>query len=267
MIYGLVSRGFKGGGFDFGGDTAATFGQAYKPEYVWNYEGGIRGNWLDHTLSLTAIVYRQDYTNLQLRVGKIVGGVVTTATSNAGKAYSQGAEIEFHDAPVDWFNFGLNFTYNDSLLLNYNGPAGPLFNVPTPVSPKYSATLFGSLNLQIPQDMGTLRLDGSYAYHSTMWLAASDAFSGLPNTLAEPALLHNRTKLTGRVDLSATWTSPDGRYEAELWGKNIANDRAITSGFNWTPLAAAFYGYTGSYIGYAAYTDPPTFGVTLRARF
>lgn len=59
-IYGNASRGFKSGEFLAGTTQYAL------PEFVWSYEGGIKGSALNGMLSGSADAFYYDYTNLQV---------------------------------------------------------------------------------------------------------------------------------------------------------------------------------------------------------
>lgn len=88
-----VSRGYNGGGAGF------TYyppyrSYTYKPEFVWNYEGFLRGSLAGGKVNLTANVFYNDYKGLQLPRSI---GVLSTVIDNADKATTYGAE-----AGVSW---------------------------------------------------------------------------------------------------------------------------------------------------------------------
>ena len=70
--YARISRGFKAGGFN--PSLAALQGVAilgpefvpYQPEYLWNYELGLKGLWLDGSLSGDLTLFYMDRDNAQL---------------------------------------------------------------------------------------------------------------------------------------------------------------------------------------------------------
>jgi iron complex outermembrane receptor protein len=265
LVYGLVSRGFRGGGFDFGGAEASTFNGQYQPENVWNYEAGTRTNWFNHQLTFNAVAYRANYTDLQLRLTSFAGGIPTSVTSNAGSAYSRGLELELAAHPTDWLTFGANATFQKSVLTDYASGGTLLHDIPTTSSPARAYTLFGSIDLPTPEDIGALRFDWSLKHRSTEYFFPTDPFTGVPNTVGE-RFIHSKTKVDAEINASLTWTSSNKRYEVQLWAKNLTNERNIEFGFNWQPLAAAFYGQPGSNYFLVTYNDPRTFGLTLRIR-
>ena len=72
MSYARIARGFKAGGFN--PSLAALQGVAlldpefipYQPEYLWNYELGLKGIWLDGSLSADLTLFYMDRDDAQL---------------------------------------------------------------------------------------------------------------------------------------------------------------------------------------------------------
>ena len=93
MLYGTVSTGYRAGGV---ADRLAPLGaQIYKPEYVTNYEAGIRTRWFDHRLSINATGFHMKYTDLQVTTLLQQPGVTPSpVTLNAAKASISGVEVE-----------------------------------------------------------------------------------------------------------------------------------------------------------------------------
>jgi len=107
MIYGLVSRGYKNGGFnaDAGIDEKDRF---FDTEFMWNYEVGIKGLWLADRLTFQASVFYQDRKDIQTKQSIVrsidsgltilKGGVCpcnfTDLTLNAALGSSRGIEFE-----------------------------------------------------------------------------------------------------------------------------------------------------------------------------
>lgn len=64
--YVSVSRGFKGGGFNTGVDVPSTRRQ-YDPEYLWNYETGVKGAFLKKRLTTNLAVFHDQRYDQQLK--------------------------------------------------------------------------------------------------------------------------------------------------------------------------------------------------------
>ncbi|MEP7311223.1 MAG: TonB-dependent receptor [Pseudomonadota bacterium] len=102
LIYGKVSTGFKGGGFD----AVGTFG----PETNTAYETGLKkefGDSKQHLLSLSGFYY--DYTGLQVSV--LLSSAEGGRTFNAGKATIWGVEADtmFELTQNDHINLAVNY--------------------------------------------------------------------------------------------------------------------------------------------------------------
>ena len=110
--YVKFSRGYKAGGFQ--ADVISPPPNTpppsldFAPEYVKNYEVGLKGRWLDGRLSANVAAFFLDYTDKQERVNTGISYLI----SNAGKARVKGAEIEFEALPFT----GLTLTGSVGLL-------------------------------------------------------------------------------------------------------------------------------------------------------
>jgi iron complex outermembrane recepter protein len=71
MVYALISRGFKAGGFN----TRAVIPEqdrTFDAEFMWNYEAGIKGRWWDNSLTLQSSVFYQDRSAIQSKQSLIL---------------------------------------------------------------------------------------------------------------------------------------------------------------------------------------------------
>jgi iron complex outermembrane receptor protein len=102
LVYASVSRGFKSGGFNTLGDITQPVNK-FNPEYVWNYELGLKEALFDKRLRFGLTGFYSDYTNLQQTVFRIgLGGsdVRYPRVENASRATIKGVELEVQAAPV-----------------------------------------------------------------------------------------------------------------------------------------------------------------------
>ena len=107
FYYGLVSRGYKPGGFNLEGSLSLNE-REFETETMLNYELGIKQTFLDDSLRLQASVFYQDRDDIQVNQSIVrsfsdgtIGGVCpcsfTDFTENAASGTNKGIEIE-----VDW---------------------------------------------------------------------------------------------------------------------------------------------------------------------
>jgi len=95
-VYATISRGFKSGGVQPG--TALT-DPTYKPETLWNYEVGFKGEFFDRRLQVNSSVFYMKWKNIQTETAfgqADETGAITFigVIGNADSAKSMGAETE-----------------------------------------------------------------------------------------------------------------------------------------------------------------------------
>lgn len=104
LIYASATRGFKSGGFN---STAIQAPQSFKPEFVWNYEAGLKTTTLDGRLRSNFAAFYYDYSNLQ--VNKFDGNIVTL--TNAAKATIKGLEADVTALPAEGLEISIGLSY------------------------------------------------------------------------------------------------------------------------------------------------------------
>ena len=145
QVYGLASRGSRTGGFN-----RFSAGANFKPEYLWNYELGLKSQWLDNTLTVNAAVFHIDWNDQQV-VTLIGPGSVEIA--NAGEASNFGGELELSWAINSNFSLSGFVSFNNGeydVLVNERGAdlsGNHLVNTPEisgGVSTEYRFPIFNS---------------------------------------------------------------------------------------------------------------------------
>jgi len=105
MIYSLVSRGYKAGGVN-SSSSLDLKNRSFDTEYLWNYETGIKADWLDGTLNSQLAIFYQDRRKMQVKQSLVdcSGQGACTFTDyieNAKKGANYGAEMEFRWIALD----------------------------------------------------------------------------------------------------------------------------------------------------------------------
>ena len=176
-IYGLVSRGYKAGGFNHAVSTLAD-SEPYRPENATNYEAGARAEFWGGRLLLSGAVYHIDSSDKQIYVGVVPNMVIR----NVGEASSTGVELEATVRATDLLTVKGSMSYGVSRFdrfidpdthVDYSGNRGPY-------AP--DLTLHVSARQVIPQTWweGELALTGAVHYYSR-------TFFDEANTLGQPA--------------------------------------------------------------------------------
>lgn len=237
MVYGLVSTGFKSGGFQDTPATAASAATPFGAETAINYELGLKARLFNRSLTFNPSLFWTDYDDLQVR--RSVG--FDTFTTNAGSARIRGVEIAALWRPLDGVSLNLAYGYTDArfreLVDNGADLSGNRLNRnpkhKLTVSPAYERRLASGAKVSAAIDV---------QYESKIF----DDIDNNPVNVREPRTL---------VDARLGFESPDGRWEASLWGKNLGDEVTITHEYI---LAGGQF---------ANYGPPRTYGATLRWRY
>src|SRR3546814_156026 len=117
-LFAKAVRGAKAGGVDyqFGAGATNPRGAIFKPEKALSYEAGVKALLLDRKLSVDLTAFRTDFTDLQVSISD---GRVSFIITNAGKARSQGLELETTYRPIPPLTLNFAVSYLDSKYLNF----------------------------------------------------------------------------------------------------------------------------------------------------
>ena len=113
MIYGLFSQGFRLGGFN--NQRAVSTGRLparYGPDYLDNYELGIKSRWFGNRLTINADFFFMEWTDYQQ--GADLGQWWMRGNVNAGDAETKGIEVQAEWQATDNLALSLNFFVADA---------------------------------------------------------------------------------------------------------------------------------------------------------
>lgn len=218
LIYGLISQGYKTGGFQSEPANPLDAVVPFDEETVTNYELGFKGDFGDR-FRLNATVFMADYEDLQLFLFQnSPTGDFTQVTRNAANADISGLEGEFIWQPTDNLRLSGSFAFIeselvDALLDTDEDPSTP----PTDFSgtrpdntPEWSGTFVASYD--IPLASGALiSLRGD-------WRGLSDVFDDIGE---DPNRRHDSYGVFGA---RATYFSASGNWSVALWGRNLTEE-------------------------------------------
>jgi iron complex outermembrane receptor protein len=272
-LYATYSKGFKGGGFDPRGlSTAAPDINGngtreaseifdyflFEPEKVNSYELGYKVSAFERRMRLALAGFYADYKDVQVpgSVGAVINGVPTFVgvTTNAGKASFKGFEAELfaglvrHESGVR-VNFTGTLGYLDAQYDEFitniagKGPVDVAQFRRIQNTPKWTTS--GTLDVTIPSVAGgEVLLGTTLSYRSKTF-----QFETPSPYLDQPGY--------ALWDASLVWTSADDRFTIGLHGKNLANKRYITSGYQFLATNPE----TGAVLLNAQGNPTPTLGV------
>lgn len=244
FLYGTVSRGFKSGGFNVGGMQ-----QPFEPEMIWNYEAGLKADWLDRRLRTNLSAFYYDYSDLQ--VTKVVNNVITTV--NAAAAMIRGVEGEINWLATDNLRFDASVSLTDSEYRDFatSDPAraglGVIDLSGNQLSQAPGYTLFVAGQYDIPTETAGV-------FSPRVEVSATDKvyFNAFNRDVAsQPAY--------ALVNVLVNWESPSGNWTASAFVRNLADEEYIASAFVGTSLLA------DPVVGVAG--PPRTWGLTAGYRF
>jgi iron complex outermembrane receptor protein len=186
MTYASYTRGYKPAIWNLDGTVTPT--NTFVPvkrEDVTSYELGLKGSFLDNTLSLNAAVFDTVYTNFQVQTFDPNAVSATFAIANAGKAHSRGVELDGRAALPAEFRVTASIAYIDAKFDKYaaancygtqtaaqgclTAPSGNRYQVMNgrklPNAPEWKGTigLEKIIRLEAPFD---LTLNGTYMYQT-----------------------------------------------------------------------------------------------------
>lgn len=250
--YARIARGFKAGGFN--PSLAALQGVAilgpefipYQPEYLWNYELGLKGLWLDGSLSGDLTLFYMDRDNAQLSQSS--QQVTFDPNSFVFVTYNGAARASGLEASAVW-------QINDTWQLH--GSLG-LLDTKVLESEKTSAVSPNAANRDLAHAPSyTLNIGATYS-------AASGWFARLDINAIDAFYFdvsHNqRSNAYQLVNLriGKQW----GTWALSAWARNLLDEEYATRGFyfgNEPPLFETTL--------YTKFGDPRTYGITLSYDF
>ncbi|HEV2286568.1 MAG TPA: TonB-dependent receptor [Steroidobacteraceae bacterium] len=164
-LYTQASRGFRLGGINdpinlplCSAQDRVIFGGygTWKDETLWDYEAGIKSQWLDRRLTLNVAAFYENIDNLQATA--TAGTCSSRLTINVPTARSEGVEAELSAHPnVNW-DFGISATVLDAKLtssvVSAAGVVGGLQDGNRlPTAPKAQAA--GNVGFTLPSAAGS----------------------------------------------------------------------------------------------------------------
>lgn len=145
----------------------------YKSDSLWDYETGLKSEWLRHTLIVNADVFQIDWSNLQVSATANNGafGFIT----NAGNVKVRGVELESTMLPLEGLTLNLSGSFTKAVLQgNETAPAGIVISGAgvngdfVPMSPQ--VTVQGSADYVIPiNDNLQVLTHADASYTGTSW--------------------------------------------------------------------------------------------------
>ncbi len=119
-LYGSAASGYRAGGFN---PVAPPGSTSYDEEHSWSYELGAKATVLERRLEANAALFRIDLDDLQLNV-PLAGSPGRFYVDNAGRARTQGVELEVFARPLERLRLDGSLGYLDASFRGGSSDAG-----------------------------------------------------------------------------------------------------------------------------------------------
>jgi len=255
--YGTVSRGFKAGGYN--GASGQNPNGHYDPEYVTNYELGLKSELLESRLRMNVAGFFMDYEDLLVTV--LIYDprtqILTSNEANAASSEIYGVEYDVQALLTKALYLNLAVAWLDATFDSY--PNAPDPNDPTGQSivdvsgnrlrnsPEWTLNLGADYTLDVG-NWGSATLHGDYAYRSKVYYNVyEDDFTSQEGY--------------GLFNARLTFSGYDKKWNIALWMSNITDEEVTT----YRSAGTAGISPTGIYFDYLR--PPRTYGVTIGYNF
>jgi iron complex outermembrane receptor protein len=158
MFYATASRGFKSGGWNVDNitDPAITnFNQLrFLDESIWNYEGGLKSQFLDRKITFNLSAFYQKYSDIQTpQLTPVLGGggAVVAIVTNAASADIKGFEAELTAKPFDVLALNGSLGYTKATYSRYRDGVKDFSGNRLPNAPDWTANLSATLRAPVSE--------------------------------------------------------------------------------------------------------------------
>jgi iron complex outermembrane receptor protein len=260
-LYVAAVRGFKSGGIEMSSFPA----NRYEPEYVWNYESGIKFSSFEERLHGAVTAFYMDYTNMQQTLAGLEPGVIAFRTVNAAKATIKGVELTLDAHLTTALHLTAAATYLDTEYdsLQSFDPLYPELGTPVPGGGLLPVRdLSGNQLAGAPQWQYNVSGDYTIPFGEKFDGVLRAAYSWVDDA---PGDFYNHpngyTPSYGVLDVSAGIQARDGRWRITAYGENVSDERYLiarsgSDGFS-----------TGLWTSLYVFGDPRRYGLRLEASF
>jgi iron complex outermembrane receptor protein len=146
LIYTRFASGYRAGGINFLGSSTGVIPPIYRPDTTRDYEFGVKGEFLEHTLSIDASLFYIDWNNFQI-LFLVPENAAAGFVGNGSKARSQGAELSVESQPLTGLKLAAWAAWGDAVLTRELPPASSGNGLPGDRLP-YSSRYSGNLSLE-----------------------------------------------------------------------------------------------------------------------
>lgn len=237
-LFASRTEGFTAGGFNTETNSAAAIQLGFEPETITAYELGAKTAWAEGRFIANLTLFDQQYENKQ--EGFFTRAGPYFSIFNASEATMQGAEVELSWAMTEALTASATYSALDTVYDHFIIPLGADYTGnKLQTAPESKASIILDYAAQL--ENGNMLLAG-FSYSSQ-----GDYYTGASN--AADFLIDGYSLFNAR--LGYEWAN--GRWRADLWGKNLGDEDYVRIRGNSGALAE----YFGA---------PRTYGINLTYR-
>jgi len=243
MTYIRLASGFRPGAVN--PPSGGVFPPQNKPDTTRNYELGVKGDFLQHSLSVDASIYYIDWRDIQVfffdQVTN-VGGYFT----NGSHAKSQGAELSLEWRPAPQSTIAGWVSFDDAVLTQPLPPSGGLAYGVSGTRLPFSSRFSG--NVSFKQNFSLWSGANGFVGGSVSWVG--DKLGQYASTATSP-----RQDYPGYAQVNLVAGVARNDWTLNLYANNVTNRHALLGGG------------TGQYPPTLLYIQPRTIGFNLAEKF
>ena len=238
LTYFSYSEGFRSGGFNGRNQKPENIGP-FDPEFVDNYEIGMKGDFADNTVRLNVAAFFTDYTDKQEEVIEPDGfGGSNTVVRNAATVETMGVEVELTWVASANLRFNANLGWLDADYdtyiadLNGDGIATDNSDLELRRVPEWTGGVNGLYSVQLGP--GNLSAFVGYRYTDEYWVETANDPRGL---------LPDRGVWDATLAYEWQW-SDDRTVKITAFGRDLTDEEGFNSAVT-IPGTIAFAAVTG----------------------
>ncbi len=235
MPYVSWSRGIKAGGFSTVSSPALIAAGAYKygEEKVYDYEAGVKSEFIDHRLRVNADVFYYDYVGYQaFNTLETAYGQQSFISNNNAKM--RGGELEISMRPIPEVVIHQGLAILDADLDDIVAPDGTLRNVHPVQAPRANYTGSIDYTWAVPGSLGSVMFGTDYSWRGTYYYDVQN----------DPAARQGAFWL---VNLHAEYTTEDGQWSIKGYGNNATGTKYLTNVIAGAPFYQGVWGSPALY--------------------
>jgi iron complex outermembrane receptor protein len=229
------SRGFESGGINGRPVSVAEIAD-YKPEQLDSTELGLKTLLADHRLRLNTALFYDKYSDIQVLLTQGASVVI----QNAAKATVYGLEADLEAAVTTNWSLQGSLGYMHNEYNNWSDSLGNYTWRKLQDAPQWTGNIASAYERHVPSGAG-VRFTTNVSFQSWMFLDAANS----------PIL---RAPSRTLLDAGLFYLAPSGHWDVGVEGKNLTDQRVLTSGYN----GLAFFGYAEG-----TYTPPRRYWLTF----